>query len=209
MLALSLAAGVAAALVTAPDTTTARPEFRHAAYIGVHSAEYGGSSHYAGLGYEWLLSPRVSVRAGLGGVHRGYTAYTQATDPVTGRPTWIAAGEARYNSLLFTSQLRYFLWPARRTAAGLFAGAGLQVVFEEFQQPRTSYSDYVSDIQVHVPLSTRIGYQLRKGRWLLSGSTGLDFTRRDEVPSNPQRPGTSGHEVHVTMGSDLQVGFLF
>jgi hypothetical protein len=103
--------------------------------------------------------------------------------------------------------VRYFLWPARRPAAGLFVGAGLQLVAEEIAIIRPNGAS--SEIQIHVPLSTRIGYQLRKGRWLLSGSTGLDFTRRDEVQLNPQRPGTGGHEVHVTTGSDFQVGFLF
>ncbi|MBO0358518.1 hypothetical protein J0X19_11225 [Hymenobacter sp. BT186] len=199
----------ASAALAAPPDTIARPQFRHAAYVGVHSAEYGGGSHYASLNYEWWLSPRVSVRAGIGGVHRSYPVYTEVFDPVTGRVSYEEVGQHRYNSLLLTSQVRYFLWPARRPAAGLFVGAGLQLVFEEFQQPRTSYSNYVSDIQVHVPLSTRIGYQLRKGRWLLSGSTGLDFTRRDEVQFDPQRPGQGGREVHVTAGSDLQVGFLF
>lgn len=206
MLTLLLAAHASTALASAPDTT-ARPQFRHAAYVGVHSAEYGGANHYGSLSYEWLLSPRVSARVGIGGVHRSEPAYTTVFDPTTGFLSYEQTGRSRYNSLLLTSQVRYFLWPVRRPAAGLFVGAGLQLVAEEFAIIRPNGAS--SEIQIHVPLSTRIGYQLRKGRWLLSGSTGLDFTRRDEVPFNPQRPGSSGHDVHVTTGSDLQVGFLF
>lgn len=206
MLASLLVISAGAALVVPPDTTT-RPTFRHAAYVGLHSAEYGGANHYGSLSYEWLLSPRVSVRAGIGGVHRSEPVYITVFDPTTGYLSYDQTGRSRYNSLLLTSQVRYFLWPTRRPAAGLFVGAGLQLVAEEFARTRANGAS--SNIQVHVPLSTRIGYQLRKGRWLLSGSAGLDFTRRDEVPFNSQRPGKGGHEVHVTTGSDLQVGFLF
>ncbi|WP_375437545.1 hypothetical protein [uncultured Hymenobacter sp.] len=200
--------GSAGTTLVAPDTT-ATPSPRHALYLGVHSAEYGGGSHYVGLGYEWLLTPRVSVRVGVGGMHRDQSIYTVLLDPATGQYQSVLQSRGRYNSALLTSQVRYFLWPVRRAGAGLFVGAGLQLVAEEFNQDGNSPYGYVSDIQVHAPLSTRLGYQLRKGRWLLSGSAGLDFTRHRGGSNNPRRPFTGGHDVHVTSGSDLQIGFLF
>ncbi len=194
-------------LSTPPDTITSVTR-QHAIYLGVHSAEYGGGGHYVGLAYEWLLTPRISARVGVGGVHRDASTYTVILDPNTGQYERVVESKGRYNSALITTQLRYFVWPGRKAGAGLFAGVGLQLVAEEFSQDRNSPFGYVSDIQVHVPLSTRIGYQLRRNRWLLSGSSGLDFTRRD-VPINLNRPRKGGQDVHVTTGSDLQIGFLF
>lgn len=79
---------------------------------------------------------------------------------------------------------------------------------ESFQQDSRSPFGYVSDIQFHIPLSTRVGYQLRRNRWLLSGSTGFDFTRQRAVV-DMSRPRKGGQDVRVTTGSDLQIGFLF
>jgi hypothetical protein len=194
-------------LLTPPDTTNSLTRQR-ALYLGVHSAEYGGGGHYVGLAYERLLTPRISARVGIGGVHRDESIYTVILDPNTGRYERVAQSKGLYNSALITSQLRYFVWPGRQAGAGLFAGVGLQLVAEEFSQDSNSPFGYISDIQFHIPLSTRVGYQLRKNRWLLSGSSGLDFTRRD-VPANLLRPRKGGQDVHVTTGSDLQIGFLF
>lgn len=194
-------------LLTPPDTTTSINRQR-ALYLGVHSAEYGGGSHYVGLAYERLLSRRISVRVGIGGIHRDDTRYTVILNPITGQYDQTVENKGSYSSALLTSQLRYFVWPGRQAGSGLFGGVGLQLVAESFQQDSRSPFGYVSDIQVHVPLSTRVGYQLRKNRWLLSGSSGLDFTRRD-VPINMRRPRKGGQDVHVTTGSDLQIGFMF
>jgi hypothetical protein len=194
-------------LLTPPDTTISTNRQR-ALYLGVHSAEYGGGAHYVGLAYERLLSRRISVRVGIGGIHRDDTRYTVILDPNTGQYERAVENKGSYSSALLTSQVRYFVWPGRQVGSGLFGGVGLQLVAESFQQDSRSPFGYVSDIQVHIPLSTRVGYQLRKNRWLLSGSSGLDFTRRD-VPINMNRPRKGGQDVHVTTGSDLQIGFMF
>lgn len=200
--------GAVASLVTPPDTTPVAG-YRRALCLGVHSAEYGGAAHYPGLAYEWLLSRRVSVRLGIGGMYRDDTRYTLIMDPNTGQYEEVVVHTGSYTSALLTSQLRYFVAPGQQVGAGLFVGAGLQLVAESFQQDSRSPFGYVSDVQVHVPLSTRVGYQLRRKRWLLSGSTGLDFTRRRQVPTNFFRPRKGGQDVHVTTGSDLQIGYLF
>ncbi|OGX85649.1 hypothetical protein [Hymenobacter glacialis] len=192
-----------------PPDTLALADLRRAVYVGVHSAEYGGGGHYVGLAYERQLTARFSARLGIGGVHRNTSHYTVILDPATGQYQQTVESVGRYNSALLISQLRYIVRPGRQAGAGLFVGAGLQLVAEEFSEDRNSPYGYVSNIQVHVPLSTRVGYQLRKKRWLLSGSTGLDFTRRRQVPLNFQRPNKGGQDVHVTTGSDLQLGFLF
>lgn len=195
-------------LLLAPPDTTISMNRQRALYLGLHSAEYGGGAHYVGLAYERLLSRRISVRVGIGGIHRDDTRYTVILDPNTGQYERAVENKGSYSSALLTSQLRYFVWPGRQVGSGLFGGVGLQLVAESFQQDSRSPFGYVSDIQVHIPLSTRVGYQLRKNRWLLSGSSGLDFTRRD-VPINMNRPRKGGQDVHVTTGSDLQIGFMF
>ncbi len=194
-------------LLAPPDTITSINRQR-ALYLGVHSAEYGGGGHYVGLAYERLLSRRISVRVGIGGIHRDDTRYTVILNPNTGQYERAVENKGNYSSALLTSQLRYFVSPGRQVGSGLFGGVGLQLVAESFQQDGRSPFGYVSDIQIHIPLSTRVGYQLRKNRWLLSGSSGLDFTRRD-VPINMRRPRKGGQDVHVTTGSDLQIGFMF
>jgi len=197
----------AAARPTASDTAAVRG-YRRALYLGGHSAEYGGGGHYAGLAYERLLSRRVSVRFGIGGVYRDGTQYTMIQDPITNRYERVVLYTASYTSALLTSQLRYFVYPGRKVGAGMFVGAGLQLVAESFQADSRAPFGPVSGIQLHVPLSTRVGYQLRRNRWLLSGSTGLDFTRQ-EGTGNMARPRKGGQDVHVTTGSDMQIGFLF
>lgn len=199
--------GAAAALLTPPDTATV-PGYRRALYLGVHSAEYGGGGHYAGLSYERLLSRRVSVRLGIGGMRRDASTYTAILNPGTGQYQGAVESKGSYESALLTSQLRYFVWPGRQPGAGLFVGAGLQLVAESFQQDSRSPFGYVSDIQFHIPLSTRVGYQLRRNRWLLSGSTGFDFTRQRAVV-DMSRPRKGGQDVRITTGSDLQIGFMF
>ncbi|WP_354577017.1 hypothetical protein [Hymenobacter sp. UYP22] len=185
------------------------PALHHALYLGLHRAEYGGLTHYAGLTYERLLTARLGLRLGLGGIHRNTSRYTVVLNPVSGQYESVRESRGVYNSALLTSQLRYFLWPLRRPGAGLFVGAGLQAVAEEFQQDSNSPGGYVSSIQVHVPLTTRIGYQLRKGRWLLSGSTGFDYTPRSTAVAVSNRPGKGGLDVHVTTASDLEIGYAF
>ncbi|NVO29641.1 hypothetical protein [Hymenobacter lapidiphilus] len=198
-------------LLPAPADSTALtpPTARRALYLGVHRAEYGGATHYPSLSYEWLLTDRWAMRVGIGGVHRDASTYTVLLNSFTGEYERVRLSRGLFNSALVSTQLRYFLWPQRKAAAGLFVGGGLQVVAEEFQQDSNSPGGYVSDIQVHAPVTARVGYQLRKGRWLLSGSSGYDFTARRESYVVPGRPRKGGMDVHVTTGADLQVGYAF
>ena len=130
-------------LLTPPDTVSSITS-HHALYLGIHSAEYGGGGHYVGLAYERLLSPRISVRVGIGGISKNQSTYDYILNPNTGDYDKVVASQGRYNSALITSQLRYFMWPGRQPGAGLFAGVGLQLVAEEFSQDRNSPYGYIS-----------------------------------------------------------------